>query len=153
MSEAIQPVRLLEIGLGADASSNVGIRGRAHGHANRILEQLHAAHGTSRLFSRVTADLDAFRQQVEAQAVEASAQVQATEEKRSRTFEHAASVAAIAITLPALVFTALALPVEGITAGAHELPGWLVVAIGAGSMLAGAIIGAIGGRWISRRAP
>ena len=62
-------------------------------------------------------------------------------------------MAAIAITLPALVFTALALPVEGITAGAHELPGWLVVTIGAGSMLAGAIIGAIGGRWISRRAP
>jgi hypothetical protein len=124
-----------------------------HGNANRILEQLHAAHGTARLFSRVIADLDAFRQQVEAQALEASAQVQAVEEKRSRRFEHAASIAAIAITLPALVFTALALPVQGITSENHELPGWLVVAIGAGSMLAGAIVGAIGGRWVSRRAP
>ena len=92
-----------------------------HGNANRILEQFHAAHGTSRLFSRVIADLDAFRQQVEAQALEASVQVQATEERRSRRFEHAASVAAIAITLPALAFTALALPVQGVTAGGHEL--------------------------------
>ena len=56
-------------------------------------------------------------------------------------------------TAPPLTETAVALDVEGITAGAHELPGWLVVAIGAGSMLAGAIIGAIGGRWISRLAP
>ena len=124
-----------------------------HGNANRILEHLHAAHGTARLFSRVIADLDAFRQQVEAQALEASVQVQAAEERRSRRFEHAASVAAIAITLPALVFTALALPVQGITSENHELPGWLVIAIGAGSMLAGAIAGAIGGRWVSRRAP
>jgi hypothetical protein len=123
-----------------------------HGNANQILQQLHAAHGTSQLFSRVIADLDAFRQQVEAQALEASVQVQATEERRSRRFEHAASVAAIAITLPALAFAALALPVQGITAGGHDLPGWLVLAIGAGSMLAGAIAGAAGGRWISRRA-
>ena len=79
--------------------------------------------------------------------------MQAIEEKRSRRFEHAASVAAIAITLPALVFAALALPVQGITSEGHDLPGWLVVAIGAGTMLAGAIAGAIGGRWISRRAP
>jgi hypothetical protein len=124
-----------------------------HGNANKILEQLHAAHGTARLFSRVIADLDAFRQQVEAQALEASAQVQEIEERRSRRFEHAASVAAVAITLPALAFAALALPVQGVTSGGHDLPGWLVIAIGAGAMLAGAIAGAAGGRWISRRPP
>jgi len=124
-----------------------------HGNANQILERLHCAHGTSRLFSHVIDDLDAFRQQVEAQALEASLQVQATEEKRSRRFEHTASVAAIAITLPALVFTALALPIQGLTSDGHNLPPWLVIALGAGAMLAGAFTGAIGSRWISRRTP
>jgi hypothetical protein len=123
-----------------------------HGNANRILEQLHSAHGTTRLFGRVINDLDAFRQQVEAQALEASLQVQATENKRSRRFEHAASIAAIAITLPALLFAALALPIQGFTSDGHNLPPWLVIALGAGTMLAGGITGAIGGHWISRRA-
>jgi len=124
-----------------------------HGNANRILEQLHTAHGTSRLFSRVIADLDAFRQQVEAQALEVTLQVQAAEDRRSRRFEHAASVAVIALTLPVLLFAALALPVQGLTSDGHNLPPWLVAALGAGAMLAGAITGAIGGRWISQRAP
>jgi uncharacterized membrane protein YfcA len=66
----------------------------------------------------------------------------------SRRFEHAASIAAIAITLPALAFAALSLPVQGITSDGHNLPAWLVLALGAG-----AIISAVGGRWISRRAP
>lgn len=122
-----------------------------HGNANRILEKLHAAHRTPQLFGRVVSDLDAFRQLVEAQALEKSVEVQEMEENRSRRFEHAASVAAIAITLPALVFTALALPVRGITSDGHDLPGWLVLAIGAGFALIGAIAGAAGGRWISRR--
>jgi hypothetical protein len=123
-----------------------------HGNANIILEQLHAAHRTPRLFTRVIADLEAFRQQVEAQALEASVQVQVNEEKRSRSFEHAASVAVVTVTLPALVFTALALPIQGVTAKGHDLPGWLILAIGLGSMLLGAIAGAAGSRWISRRA-
>jgi hypothetical protein len=71
---------------------------------------------------------------------------------RRHAMDFEAVHAAIAITLPALAFAALALPVRGITAGGHDLPGWLVLAIGAGSMLAGAIAGAAGGRWISRRA-
>ncbi len=124
-----------------------------HGNANGILEKLHEAHRTPRLFARVVADLDAFRQQIEAQVMEASLQVQATEEKRSRRFEHAASVAAIAFTLPALIFTALALPVQGITAEGRDLPGWLIVAIGIGSVLIGALAGAAGSKWISRREP
>jgi hypothetical protein len=123
-----------------------------HGNANRILEQLHFAHGTSRLFGRVIDDLDAFRQQVEAQALEASLQVQATEDRRSRRFEHAASIAVIAITLPALVFAALALPIQGLTSDGHNLPPWVIIALGVGTMLAGGITGAIGGHWISRRA-
>jgi len=123
-----------------------------HGNANRILDQLHTAHGTSRLFTRVIDDLDAFRQQVEAQALEATLHVQATEDKRSRRFEHAASIAAIAITLPALLFAALALPIQGLTSDGHNLPPWLVIALGAGTMLAGGITGAIGGHLISRRA-
>ena len=124
-----------------------------HGNANNILEQLQAAHHTPRLFARVVADLEAFRQQIEAQALEASAAAQAREETRARRFEHAASVAAIAITLPALVFTALALPIQGVTSEGHDLSGWLIIAIGAGSMLIGAIAGAAGGRWISKWAP
>lgn len=124
-----------------------------HGNANRILEKLHTAHRTPQLFARVVSDLDAFRQLVEAQALEKSVQVQEAEEDRSRRFEHAASVAAIAITLPALVFTALALPVRGLTSDGHDLPGWLVLAIGLGFALIGAIVGAAGGRWISRREP
>jgi hypothetical protein len=122
-----------------------------HGNANSILEQLHAAHRTPQLFARVVSDLDAFRQQVEAQALEKSVQVQEAEENRSRRFEHAASIAAIAITVPLLVFTALVLPIHGLTGQGHELSGWLVMAIGIGSMLIGAIVGAAGGRWISRR--
>jgi hypothetical protein len=124
-----------------------------HGNANVILEQLHAAHRTSHLFTRVIADLEAFRQQVEAQAVEASVQVQVREEKRSRSFERAASVAAVTATLPALVFTALALPIQGVTAKGHDLPAWLILAIGLGSMLLGAIAGVAGSRWISKRQP
>lgn len=124
-----------------------------HGNENTILEQLHAAHRTPRLFARVVTDPEAFRQQVEAQALEKSVQIQELEENRSRRFEHTASVAAVAITLPALVFTALALPVHGITSDGHDLSGWLVIAIGLGSALAGAIAGAAGGRWISRRKP
>jgi hypothetical protein len=121
-----------------------------HGNANSILEQLHDAHRTPRLFARVIADLDAFRQQVEAQALEASVAVQVREEKRSRRFEHAASVAVVTVTLPAIIFTALALPIQGITSGGHDLPGWLILAIGLGSMLAGALAGVAGSRWISR---
>jgi hypothetical protein len=124
-----------------------------HGNANIILEQLHAAHRTTRLFTRVIADLEAFRQQVEAQALEASVQVQVREEKRSRSFEHTASVAAVTVTLPALVFTALALPIQGVTAKGHDLPAWLILAIGLDSMLCDAIAGAAGSRWISKRAP
>jgi hypothetical protein len=124
-----------------------------HGNANSILEQLHAAHRTPRLFAGVVADLEAFWQQVEAQALEASVQVQVMEEKRSRRFEHAASIAAIAFGLPALVFTALALPVRGVTSDGHDVPGWVIIAIGFGSLLAGAIAGAAGGRWLSRRNP
>jgi len=92
-----------------------------HGNANAILERLHQAHRTQQLFHRVISDIDAFRQQVEAQALEKSVQVQEAEEHRSRTFEHAASIAAIAaiaITLSVLISTALALPVRGITLGA-----------------------------------
>jgi hypothetical protein len=70
----------------------------------------------------VIADLEAFRQQVEAQALEASVQVQVREEKRSRSFEHAASVAVVTVTLPALVFTALALPIQGVTAEGTTCP-------------------------------
>jgi hypothetical protein len=124
-----------------------------HGNANIILEQLHSAHRTSRLFTRVIADLEAFRQQVEAQALEASVEVQVREEKRSRSFDHAASVAVVTVTLPALIFTALALPIQGVTAQGHDLPGWLILAIGLGSMFLGAIAGAAGSRWISKRAP
>lgn len=124
-----------------------------HGNANRILEHLHTAHGTTRLFDHVIADLDSFRQQVEEQALEASVRVQAAEEYRSRRFDHAASIAAIAITLPALIFAALALPIQGITSGGHNIPPWLVILLGGGAMLAGATTGAIGGRWISQRAP
>jgi hypothetical protein len=124
-----------------------------HGNANSILDQLHAAHRTSRLFDRVVADLDAFRQQVEAQALEASARAQAAEENRSRRFEHAASVAAIAFAVPALVFGALTLPVPSITSAIHDIPAWAVMVIGIGALVTGVVIGAAGGRWISGRTP
>ena len=54
-----------------------------------------------RLFTRVVADLDAFRPQVETQALKKSFLVQVAEERRSRRFEHAAAVAAIAFAVPA----------------------------------------------------
>jgi hypothetical protein len=121
-----------------------------HGNANTILEQLHAAHRTPQLFDRIIADLDAFRQQVEAQALEASLQVQERQEKRAGRFEHAVSVAAVTVTLPALVFTALALPIQGITSDGHNLSAWLIIALGLGSMLIGAIAGTTGARWTSK---
>ena len=124
-----------------------------HGNANLILERLHAAHRTPRLFSRVIADLDAFRQQVEAQAMEESVRLQVREETQSRRFEHAVSVAALALALPALAFAGLTLPVRGITSDGHDLPLWLIIAVGLGAMLTGAAAGAAGARWISRRRP
>lgn len=123
-----------------------------HGNANDILQQLHAAHRTPHLFDRITADLEAFRQQVEGQALEASVQVQERQDQRARRFEHGVSVAAVTVTLPALVFTALALPIQGFTSDGHTLPAWLVIIIGLGSMLTGAIAGATTAAWISRRA-
>ena len=122
-----------------------------HGNANMILEQLHTAHRTPNLFDRIIADLDAFRQQVEAQALDASLQVQERQDKRERRFEHTVSVAAVTVTLPALVFTALALPIQGLTSDGYSLPIWLIIALGLGSMLLGTIAGAAGARWISRR--
>jgi hypothetical protein len=116
-----------------------------HGHW-----QSEGRSSTPRLFTGVIADLEAFRQQVEAQALEMSVQVQVREEKRSRSFDHAALVT---VTFPALVFTALALPIQGVTTKGHDLPGWLILAIGLGSMLLGAIAGAAGSRWISKRGP
>jgi hypothetical protein len=113
------------------------------------LEQLPGAHRTPRLFARVTADLDAFRQQVEAQALGASGQVQQREDRRSRRFEHAVSVAAVTIALPALVLAALTVPVRGIASGKHDMPLWLLLLIGIASMLAGAVAGSAGARWIS----
>jgi hypothetical protein len=124
-----------------------------HGNANSILDQLHGAHRTPRLFNRVVADLEAFRQQVEAQALEESVRVQVAEEGRSRRFDHAAAIAAIAFAVPALVFAALTVPDEEVTSGIHDVPAWAVIVIGLGALLAGAIAGAAGGRWISGRAP
>jgi VIT1/CCC1 family predicted Fe2+/Mn2+ transporter len=124
-----------------------------HGNANSILEQLHAAHRTPRLFSRVVADLDAFRQQVESRALEESVRVQVAEENRSRRFEHAAAVAAIAFAVPALVFAALTVPVQDVTSGIHDIPAWAVIVIGLSALVTGAIAGSVGGRWISGRVP
>ena len=124
-----------------------------HGNANTILEQLHTAHRTPQLFARVIADLDAFRQQVEAQALEESVQVQERGEKQSRRFEHMVSVAALTIALPALAFAALTVPVHGISSDGHDIPAWLVAVVGLGAMLIGALAGAAGARWTSNKAP
>jgi len=124
-----------------------------HGNANSILEQLHAAHRTPRLFSRVIADLEAFRQQVDARALEEPVRVQVAEENRSRRFEHAAAVAAIAFAVPALDFAALTLPVQEVPSGIHDIPAWTAIVTGLGALLTGAIAGAAGGRWISGRPP
>jgi hypothetical protein len=122
-----------------------------HGVANNILRQLHDAHRTPQAFARVIADLDAFRQQVEAQALEASLRLQTAEERRSRKFEHAASIAAFAFGLPVLIFAALAVPIRGITSGDHSIPGWAVIFIALASIVFGAISGAAGSRWLSKR--
>jgi hypothetical protein len=42
---------------------------------------------------------------------------------------------------------------HGITSGDHDLPAWLVATVGLGSMLIGAVLGTVGARWISNRAP
>ena len=118
-----------------------------HGAANHILGQLQAAHRTPGLFASVVADLDAFRQQVEAQALEVSVRIQEVEEKRARTFEHAASIAVISFALPALVFAGLAVP----TSEGHDISGWLVLAVGLCALILGALAGAVGDRLISRR--
>jgi predicted permease len=55
--------------------------------------------------------------------------------------------------VPALVFAALTVPVQDVTSGIHDVPAWAVIVIGLGALLAGAIAGAAGGRWISGRAP
>ena len=109
-----------------------------HGNANAILGQLHAARRTPRLFNGVIADLEAFRQQVEAQALEESVRIQAAEQKRSRRFEHAAAVAAIAFAVPRASFRGTD------TAGTashlrhpHDIPAWAVIVIRLGALLTG----------------
>jgi hypothetical protein len=124
-----------------------------HGNTNTILEQLHAAHRTPDLFARVIADLDAFRQVVETQALETAVQIQQREERGTRRNERVISVAAFAVTLPIFAFAALALPIQGITSDGHDLPAWLITVIGLGSMVIGAVLGTAGARWISDRAP
>ena len=119
-----------------------------HGAANEILLRLHDAHRTSELFDGITTDLDAFKQQVEAQALEASVRLQELEEKRARRFEHTASIAAIAFALPALIFAGLTVP----TSDGHTIPGWAILVVGISALIIGALAGAIGGRWLSRRA-
>lgn len=122
-----------------------------HGTANDILRHLHGIHRTPQVFTRVISDLDAFRQQVEGQALEASLRSQVTEERRARTFEHAASIAAIAFGLPVLIFAALAVPIRGVTSDGRDLSGWVIIVIALSSILIGAMAGAIGSWWLSRR--
>jgi hypothetical protein len=122
-----------------------------HGTANDILSKIHEAHHTPHVFSRVVADLDAFRQQVEAQALESSLELQEAEDRSSRKFEHAASIAAIAFALPALIFTALAVPVHGVTSEGHDIQGWVVITIALGAITLGAAAGAVGSLWLTRR--
>jgi hypothetical protein len=128
-----------------------GERVTRHGIANDILRRLHDAHRTPQVFSRVISDLDAFRQQVEAQALEISLALQVAEERRSRKFDHAASIAAIAFGLPLIIFSALALPIRGLTSEGHEISGWVVITIALVSVTLGAMAGAIGGRWLAGR--
>jgi hypothetical protein len=121
-----------------------------HGAANDILRQLHNAHRTPQVFASVIADLDAFRKQVEARAMEATFELQVTEERRSRKFDHVASIAAFAFGLPVLIFTALAVPIQGVTSDGHDVPGWVVVIIALVSIAFGAIAGAVGSRWMTK---
>ena len=122
-----------------------------HGVANQLLDRLHSAHRTPSLFARVVSDLDAFRQQVEAYALEASVAVQVLEEKRARQFDRFASIAAISFAVPALTFAALALPIRGLTAGSHDLSPWIVAVIGVCSVLFGMLLGTIGASVFIRR--
>ena len=122
-----------------------------HGAANQLLDRLHSAHRTPTLFSRIVSDLDAFRQQVEAQALEASVAVQVLEEKRARQFDRFASIAAISFAVPALTFAALALPIRGFTAGTDDLSPWVVATIGVCSVLFGTLLGTIGASLFAHR--
>jgi len=122
-----------------------------HGVANKVLDRLHSAHRTPHLFSRIVSDLDAFRQQVEAQALEASVAVQMQEEKRNRRFDRFAAVAAISFAIPALTFAALALPIRGISAGSAELSPWLVALVGVCSVVVGMLLGTLGASLFIRR--
>lgn len=119
-----------------------------HGAANEILLRLHDAHRTPELFDSVTTDLDAFKQQVEAQALEVSVRIQQLEEKRARKFEHTASIAAIAFALPALIFAGLTVP----TSHGRNISGWAILVVGISALIIGALAGAIGGHWLSRKA-
>jgi hypothetical protein len=122
-----------------------------HGAANELLDRLHSAHRTPSLFSRVTSDLDAFRQQVEAYALEASVAIQELEEKHARQFDRFASIAAISFAVPALTFAALALPIRGLTAGSHDFSPWAVTMIGVCAILFGMLLGTIGASLFIRR--
>lgn len=117
-----------------------------HSIGNQLLRRLQEAHGAPELFSRIVSDLDAFRHQVDTRAIEAAAEAQRSEELRAKRFEHAASIAATAFALPALIFAALALPIAGLT----TIPAKAVVAIGVGTAVAGALIGALGSSRIRR---
>jgi hypothetical protein len=120
-----------------------------HEVANSILAKLHAAHRTPQLFAQVVSDLDAFGRQVEAHAFENSTRAQMSVERRSRRFDRAAAVAAISFALPALAYSALSVPIKGITSGDKSIPLSIIIVIGLGAFLAGAVAGAIGGRWLS----
>ena len=122
-----------------------------HGAANDLLLRMHAAHRTPNLFARVVADIDAFKQQVEAQALEASLQIQVVEEKRSRILDHVVSIAIFAFAVPALVFAGLAVPADAISFGGHAVSRWFLLIIGVAALMLGAVAGGIGGRWLANK--
>lgn len=119
-----------------------------HGVANELLRRIHGAKRTNDLFERVTADLAAFHAQVEMQAAEEQSELQRQqaaaqkqEEYRARRFDRSASVAAIAFGLPVLVFTAMSLPISGVTTAGHSFQGWQVVLMAVGLAALGLLVG------------
>lgn len=118
-----------------------------HGIGNDVLERLHAAQRTHALFDRVVQDVGDFVAQVDAHAALRA-------ERSTRRFEMAVAVLALAVSLPALVLTALGVPIQGVTAGPGEgLESLTVVLLAAALLLVGSLFGLALARWATRGAP
>jgi hypothetical protein len=93
----------------------------SHTVGNELLVRLQSAYGTGTLFDRVVADVNDFRRQVDAEAAGRATEAQVEVERRSKLFDQWAAFVGLAFVFPALLMTALSVPIRGVTDSSHSI--------------------------------